>query len=512
MIGERRFLGLYTHTAYHASPREIPILRRKVEAVLARAAFPADSHNEKALIEILESYPRDELFQISVDDLYRDRDGDPAPRASASGCACSCAATPSTASSPAWCSCRATASTRRTAAASSGSCGERSARRAIDYTTRVSESVLVRLHYLAYIEPGPRCPDFDEREIETLLVAATRSWGDDLEEALIEEHGEERGNALFRRYGDAFPAGLPGRLGAALGGRRHRPHRGAGRARRPRAAASTARSRRRDGALRAKLFRSGRRSRCRTCCRCSRTWAWRSPTSAPTRSRRATARAVWIYDFGLTYAGDDELEADRVRERFQDAFVRAWRGDIESDGYNRLVLRAGLDVARGHGAARGRPLPAPGRHDVQRPLHRAGAGGAPATWRACSSTCSRRASTRAAADAETRRAPRARASSRRSTPSRASTRTASCATSSTSCGRCCARTTSSATPTGRRKPYLSFKLDPEQLPGCRCPARASRSSSTRRAPRACTCAAARSRAAGSAGRTGARTSAPRCSG
>jgi len=71
VVGERRFLGLYTHTAYQASPREIPILRRKVDAVLQRAAFPAESHNQKALLEILESYPRDELFQISHDDLFR---------------------------------------------------------------------------------------------------------------------------------------------------------------------------------------------------------------------------------------------------------------------------------------------------------------------------------------------------------------------------------------------------------------------------------------------------------
>src|SRR5215212_3826516 len=51
---------------------------------------------------------------------------------------------------------------------------------------------------------------------------------------------------------------------------------------------------------------------------------------------------VWIYDFGLTYPGDDELEADRLRDAFQDAFVETWRGETENDGYNRLVLGAGL--------------------------------------------------------------------------------------------------------------------------------------------------------------------------
>ena len=60
-----------------------------------------------------------------------------------------------------------------------------------------------------------------------MLVAATRSWADDLEEALLEEHGEERGGELFRRYARRLPGRLPRRLGAALGARRHRPHRGA---------------------------------------------------------------------------------------------------------------------------------------------------------------------------------------------------------------------------------------------------------------------------------------------
>src|SRR5207237_1189188 len=69
VTGERRFLGLYTTTAYNASPREIPILRRKVDLILQKAAFPHGSHNEKALIEILENHPRDEIFQVPVDEL-----------------------------------------------------------------------------------------------------------------------------------------------------------------------------------------------------------------------------------------------------------------------------------------------------------------------------------------------------------------------------------------------------------------------------------------------------------
>src|SRR5205807_2251591 len=66
--GERRFLGLYTTAAYKASPRSIPIIRGKVEGVLERAGFPPASHDRKALLEILESYPRDSLFQMETEE------------------------------------------------------------------------------------------------------------------------------------------------------------------------------------------------------------------------------------------------------------------------------------------------------------------------------------------------------------------------------------------------------------------------------------------------------------
>jgi glutamate dehydrogenase len=204
VIGERRFLGLYTHTAYRATPADIPILRRKVAAVLERASFPRGSHNEKALLEILDTYPRDELFQISGDELFEAAMGilhlgerqrlrlfarrDPfgrffsmlvfVPRDRFN-----------------------TENRRRIEAILRNATSAAS----IDYTTRVSESVLVRLHFVAYVEPG-LMPDFDEREVEMMLVAATRSWADDLEEALVDELGEERGGDLFRRYADAFPA------------------------------------------------------------------------------------------------------------------------------------------------------------------------------------------------------------------------------------------------------------------------------------------------------------------
>jgi glutamate dehydrogenase len=70
VIGEHRFLGLFTSTAYSANPSDIPLLRRKVLHVVTRAHLPAGGHAEKALVNILATYPRDELFQTGEDELF----------------------------------------------------------------------------------------------------------------------------------------------------------------------------------------------------------------------------------------------------------------------------------------------------------------------------------------------------------------------------------------------------------------------------------------------------------
>src|SRR5215475_1284822 len=68
--GERRFVGLFTSGVYNLSPREIPLLRKKCAAVMARAGLAPASHDGKALAHIIDSFPRDELFQISEDELF----------------------------------------------------------------------------------------------------------------------------------------------------------------------------------------------------------------------------------------------------------------------------------------------------------------------------------------------------------------------------------------------------------------------------------------------------------
>ncbi len=337
VTGERRFLGLYTFSAYSASAFDIPLVRRKVRYVLERAGFPEGSHNEKDLVEILETYPRDELFQISKEELFevvmgilhlQERQ-------------------------------RVRIFVRRDTYGRFFSClvfvprdryntevrerMQEILQRAFggantEFNVRLSESVLARLHFIIYTEPG-ETPEYDEDEIEARLVETVRSWKDNLYDALIESCGEERGTELFHKYRDAFSPGY--RAGFLA-----------------RTAVSDIQ---RMEALRSeediemtlyhpleepedflgfKLFRLGEQVSLSEILPLLEDMGVEVVDERPHEVKPAGSPPVWIYDFGLVHAGRSALQTGEVKGIFQDAFARAWRGTVENDGFNRLVLLA----------------------------------------------------------------------------------------------------------------------------------------------------------------------------
>jgi glutamate dehydrogenase len=337
--GELRFLGLYTHTAYRASPWEIPVLRRKAERVVERSGFVAGAHDYKALVEILESYPRDELFQIEEDELFdialgilhlgERRRVRLFVRREAFGRFLSCLVFLPLE--------RYNTGVRRRI--------ERILQEAFDGTSvdlsaRVSESVLARLHVVVHTdEVAPS--DFDVDAIEALLAEATRAWSDDLHDVLIEQLGEERGADLYPRYGDAFPPAYRDDFA---------PHG---------ALADIERIERLDpdgdldvslylplespaGHLAFKLLRSGQPILLSDVLPLLENMGARVIDERPFEVRPVGRAPVWIYDFGLDFGAGVEVQADRVRRIFEDAFAEAWRGALENDGFNRLVLGAEL--------------------------------------------------------------------------------------------------------------------------------------------------------------------------
>ncbi len=339
VVGERRFLGLYTTAAYKADPREIPLIRRKVESILKRASFPPNSHYEKGLVETLESYPRDQLFQISSDELYEISLGmlhlqerqrvrlfvHPDPYGRFLSCLVFVPRD------------RYDTSTRERM--------QEVLRRAfggarVEFSVRLSESVLARIHFVVYIEQG-EIPEYDAGQIEERLAEAVRAWPDNLYGALVERCGEELGVELFNRYREAFPVGyrdefLARTAVADIRDLEELAGEGDMRTRLYHPLEAP------DDFLRFKMFCRGDQIPLSSVVPLLENMGVRVVDQRPFEVEPAGAGVAWIYDFGLTYEAEGRLQTEEVREIFQDAFAKTWNEDVENDGFNRLVLRAGL--------------------------------------------------------------------------------------------------------------------------------------------------------------------------
>ncbi|MDN3922653.1 NAD-glutamate dehydrogenase [Roseateles violae] len=338
--GEDRFLGLFTSTAYSANPAEIPLLRRKVADVVARAGLAPGSHAGKAMINILETFPRDELFQIGNDELLATATGilhlgdrqrfrlfvrrDPFER---------------------FLSCliyapreHYTTELRQRwqellvqAFQGSGS----------EFNVHLSESVLARIQITVRTQPG-RIPRFEVRELEQRLVAAARRWDDDLQAALVEAFGEARGMQLLHQFGEAFPAGYREEFAAraAVPDVELMTRLGDGQAPgmslyRPLEAPA--------GSLRFKLVRQGEPLILSSSLPMLEHMGMKVLDEHPYRITPRGAAPIWIHDFGLvSNVGAAELEVDALHQVFEDAFGAVLSGAVENDDFNRLVVAARL--------------------------------------------------------------------------------------------------------------------------------------------------------------------------
>ncbi|MFL6139235.1 MAG: NAD-glutamate dehydrogenase [Frankiaceae bacterium] len=335
VTGERRFLGLYTDDATRISPAEIPLLRRKVQEVVKRAAFTPRGHDFKALIEIINNYPRDELLQVSADELYETAMGilelQERPRVrlfvrrDEFGRYVSCLVyVPRD---------RHTTAVRERMTAilqqAMGGVGT-------DFTVRLTESPLARLHVVVYTDPDAPA-DWDLDEIEARLAGAARSWSDDLHQALLEAYGEEQGGRLARRYGNAYPAAYmedyPASVGAADLAELDRLD-PAGDLRMRLLPAQD------DEPMRFKLYRSRHPITLSDALPVLESMGVTVVDERPYEMDMPDGSRLWVYDFGLGYQG--ELRTGHVQQKFADAFAAVWRGEAENDGFNRLVLAAEL--------------------------------------------------------------------------------------------------------------------------------------------------------------------------
>ncbi|HEY2318230.1 MAG TPA: NAD-glutamate dehydrogenase [Solirubrobacteraceae bacterium] len=335
VVGERRFLGLYTTTAYKTSPRDIPLLRDKVERVLSHAAFPPDSHDAKGLIDILESLPRDLLIQIDADDLFEIAIGilglgerqrvrlfvtaDQLDRF----VACTL------------CLPRDRFNTENRQRAGR-ILAEAFGGDQVDWRVQLSESLIVRVDYVVHTPAGVP-GSWDAAEIEARIAESTRAWTDQLRAVLIAAHGKQRGADLYARYGGAFPPGYRADRSAdtaLLDVDRVEELLAAGHPiidiyRRPAESENT---------IRCQLLSAKRVSLSDVV----PTFEHMGATVVDERPYEVSPSGcspVWIYDFGLSA---DPQGLARAGTAFADVIIAVWSGHLEDDRLNGLVMGAGL--------------------------------------------------------------------------------------------------------------------------------------------------------------------------
>ncbi|HET7415293.1 MAG TPA: NAD-glutamate dehydrogenase [Arthrobacter sp.] len=204
--GERRFIGLFATSAYTSSVRSIPIVRDKVGSVLRECGFPSDSHSGKDLLSIMETYPRDELFQISEDELtevavsimrlQERRRTRLFLRPDIYGRFMSALVYLPRDRYTTQVRLRIEQELRTTFNAEH-----------IDYEARMSESSLARLFFRIRLPKGGEVPNVDQSELEERLVRAARSWSEGINQVLNNAHSVEEASRLSSLWAEAFPPG-----------------------------------------------------------------------------------------------------------------------------------------------------------------------------------------------------------------------------------------------------------------------------------------------------------------
>jgi len=339
--GEMRFVGLFTSRAYVTPPGQIPLLRHKVETVLAASGYPAASHAGKALLNVLDTFPRDELFQIGAKELA------------------------------AWCEGILDLETRpRVRVFARIDRFDRFVSVLIyaprdRYNTRVRERIsallcetydgriaaffpyfpegpLVRVQFIVARFAGPT-PQVDAGLLERCIVEIVRTWEDRLADAIATQG--ERAEALQAKYGAAFSAGYAETFPAERAledikrierlGHQHPVvidfYRVAGMAANRVHAAVYA--------LGAPIPLSQRVPVLENL-----GFSAIDERSYHIRPRFAEGeQSVTLHDMVLETADGTPIELEHHDKRLEGAFLAVLRGEADNDGFNRLIVAAGAD-------------------------------------------------------------------------------------------------------------------------------------------------------------------------
>ena len=341
VIGEHRFTGLYTSAVYNQSVAGIPLIREKVDRILKASHYREGSYSYKALHNILENYPRDELLQAREEELLtvgmgvvqmQDRDmlrlfvrKDPFGR---------------------FFSCMVYVTKERY----NTELRRQSQRilkqyfgceQEVEFTTYFSESPLARTQYIVRVDNNNM--DIDVKTIEQNLIEASSTWDDRLSQAIVANFGESKGLPLSKEYMRAFPRSYKEEVMPAssvadierleslsddhkLGMLFYRPQE----------LASDSK------AVRFKLYHRNEPIHLSDVMPMLENLGLRVIGELPSEVRKTNGQVYWILDFSMLHKSDKSVDLREARDRFQQAFSAIWHGELESDGFNRLVLGASL--------------------------------------------------------------------------------------------------------------------------------------------------------------------------
>jgi len=342
VVGEYRFLGLYTSAAYKAGVLDVPLLRKKVNRIFQQSGYEATSHSGKALLNVLEGFPRDELFHSTDAELINISLGTLQlrkrqrirlfARRDVYGRFVSIIA-------------HVPRDRYNTAVRKKMELVISKALQATDleFDVQFSESVFARIHFIIHTAENWDGV-FDTAVLETEIVEILRDWKDDLLGLLISHFGETLGAELSCRYGDGFTHAYQENYSArsavldvekiyALDENSatniqmslYRPLEAKG------------------NTLQFKLINRGEPAPLSQSLPVLENMGVTVFDEHP-YELTVTGDDVshWVHDFGLLYESDLPAIED-IKDNFQDVFENVWLGRIENDGFNKLVLKANLD-------------------------------------------------------------------------------------------------------------------------------------------------------------------------
>ncbi len=336
VVGAHRFLGLFAAEGYAASPRNIPVLRRKVGHVIERAGLRRGGHASKNLASILETFPRDELFQSSEKELYatvmgilslhdreqlrlfvrRDRYGRfyscllYLPRDQYSG------------------------EVRRRLAAElmqyfSG--------KELEHEVEFIRRSMARIRFIVRTEPGSRV-QVDKGALEARLLEITRGWRDRFHAALFSARDKAEAAQLWSRFSDAFPPAYKEKESPQEAVRDAVPMARLSE-REPLGLSLTVSE---AQGLTLRLYALEGAVALSDILPTLERFGLRVVEEQPYEIQGVHQSDTWLQVLAVSHLRGGECSREPLRELFEEAFLKVRAGAIEDDGLNALVLGAGL--------------------------------------------------------------------------------------------------------------------------------------------------------------------------